>query len=178
MDKALVTGIVLVLVALAILGMVLSWRKKVKRDSRFQTVLPGTSVTLHNSAPIEFSGFYVATTLAVDPLHRLTLPGLGFRADAHLLVSAEGITISPRGEKNTFIPAAQIVQIHRTQVAIDKAVEKDGLTAISWSAWDTSRNETVEFTSFFRFSIPEIRLACEKALVSNFPNATSKEVPS
>ncbi|MEY4996771.1 MAG: hypothetical protein RLY59_175 [Actinomycetota bacterium] len=178
MDKALVTGILLVLVVLAILGMVLSWRKKVKRDSRFQIVLPGTSVTDHTSAPVEFSGFYVATTLAVDPLHRLTLPGLGFRADAHLLVSSDGITIAPRGEKNTFIPAAQIVQIYRTQVAIDKAVEKDGLTAISWSAWDTARNESVEFTSFFRFSIPEIRLACEKALVSNFPNATSKEVSS
>lgn len=178
MDKALVTGIVLALVLLAIAGMFLSWRKRVKRDSRFQIIVPGCSVTDHVSEPSEFSGMYVATTLAVDPLQRITLPGLSFRADAHLLVSSAGITIAPRGEKSTFIPAGQVVQIHRTQVTIDKAVEKDGLTAISWSAWDTASHELVEFTSFFRFSIPEVRLACENALTTSFPTATSKEVAS
>jgi hypothetical protein len=179
-DKALVTAVVLLLVALAITGMVLAWRKKVSRDRRFQILLPGTTNSDHQSAPLEFSGLYVATTLALDPLQRITLPGLAFRADAHLLVSASGVAIAPRGEKTTFIPAAQIVQIHRTQVTIDKAVEKDGLTAISWSAWDTTSQEQIEFTSYFRFSIPEVRLACENALTSHFPHATStsKEVAS
>ncbi len=178
MDKALVTGIVLALVLVAIAGMILSWRKRVARDSRFQVVAPDSTVIDHSSAPAEFSGLYVATTLAVDPLQRVTLPGLSFRADAHVLVSQDGVTIAPRGEKPTFIPAAQILQIHRTQVTIDKAVEKDGLTAISWSAWDTTTQELAEFTSFFRFSIPEVRLACENALTTSFPTATSKEVAS
>ena len=178
MDKALVTGIVLALVFLAIAGMILSWRKRVSRDARFQVVAPGSTVSDHTSAPSEFSGFYVATTLAADPLQRVTLAGLSFRADAHVLVSQDGVTIAPRGEKPTFIPATQILQIHRTQVTIDKAVEKDGLTAISWSAWDTSTQELVEFTSYFRFSIPQVRLACENALTRSFPNATSKEVAS
>lgn len=177
-DNIIVTVLVLALVVLAITGMTFSWRKRVARDARFQVVVPGASVVDHSNAPAEFSGLYVATTLAVDPLQRVTLPGLSFRADAHILVSRDGVTIAPRGEKPTFIPAAQILQIHRTQVAIDKAVEKDGLTAISWSAWDTTTQELVEFTSFFRFSIPEVRLACENALTTSFPNATSKEVAS
>ena len=180
MDKFLATVVVLALIALALTGMAIAWRKRVARDSRFQIVAPGAPVVSHSSAPAEFSGLYVATTLATDPLQRVTLPGLSFRADAHVLVSTDGLSIAPRGEKSTFIPAAQIVQIHRTQVAIDKAVEKDGLTAISWTAWDTLAQEDVEFTSFFRFSIPEVRLACENALTNSFPNAkaTSKEVAS
>jgi len=177
-DKVLATVVVLALIALALTGMAIAWRKRVARDSRFQIVSPGAPIVSHSSAPAEFSGLYVATTLASDPLQRVTLPGLSFRADAHVLVSTDGLSIAPRGEKSTFIPAAQIVQIHRTQVAIDKAVEKDGLTAVSWTAWDTLAQEDVEFTSYFRFSIPEVRLACENALTINFPNAkaTSKEV--
>lgn len=180
MDKVLATVVVVALVALAITGMVVAWRKRVARDSRFQIVAPGSAVVHHSSAPAEFSGLYVATTLATDPLQRVTLPGLSFRADAHVLISSDGLSIAPRGEKSTFIPATQILQIHRTQVAIDKAVEKDGLTAISWTAWDTLVQDDVEFTSFFRFAIPEVRLACENALTTNFPNAkaTSKEVAS
>jgi hypothetical protein len=179
-DKALVTAVVLLLVALAITGMVVAWRKQVSRDRRFQILLPGSTNSDHQSSPLEFSGLYVATTLALDPLQRITLPGLAFRADAHLLVSQSGVTIAPRGEKSTFIPSDQIVQIHRTQVTIDKAVEKDGLSAISWSGWDTTSQEQIEFTSYFRFSIPEVRLACENALTSHFPHATStsKEVAS
>lgn len=180
MDKVIATVVVLALIALAIIGMILAWRMRVARDSRFHISVPGATVVSHGSAPAEFSGLYVATTLAADPLQRVTLPGLSFRADAHVLVSSDGLSIAPRGEKITFIPAAQIVQIHRTQVAIDKAVEKDGLTALSWTAWDTLTQEKIEFTSFFRFSIPEVRLACENALTTNFPNAkaTSKEVAS
>jgi hypothetical protein len=179
-DKVIATIVVFGLISLAITGMVVSWRKKVARDSRFQIVAPGVTVVTHSSSPAEFSGLYVATTLAADPLQRVTLPGLSFRADSHVLVSSDGLSIAPRGEKPTFIPATQIVQIHRTQVAIDKAVEKDGLTAVSWRAWDTLALKDVEFTSFFRFSIPEVRLACENVLTTNFPNAqaTPKEVAS
>lgn len=178
MDKVLVSSIVIGLIALAIAGMIISWRKRVARDRRFSVLLPGTSTSSHNQAPAEFSGLYVATTLANDPLQRVALPGLAFRADSHLLISSEGVSIAPRGEKETFIPAAQIVQIHRTQVTIDKAVEKDGLTAVSWTAYDNELSESVEFTSYFRMSIPEVRVACENALTTYFPHATSKEVAS
>ncbi len=178
MDKVLVIVVVAVLIGLAITGMILSWRKRVARDARFSVLLPDAKVTVHSEAPREFSVLYVSTTLATDPLQRIALPGLGFRADAHLLVSADGLTIAPRGEKETFIPADQILQIHRNQVTIDRVVEKDGLTAVSWTAFDSTLGAPVEFTSFFRISSPEIRLACENALTTTFPNATSKEVSS
>lgn len=178
MDKVLVIVVVVVLIGLAITGMLMSWRKRVARDARFTVLLPGAKVNGHRVAPQEFSGLYVSTTPATNPLQRVALPGLGFRADAQLLVSADGITIAPRGEQETFIPAAQIVQIHRSQVTIDRVVEKDGLTALSWTAFDSALGEPVEFTSYFRISSPEIRLACENALTTTFPHATSKEVSS
>lgn len=177
-DKVLVSAVVLGLITLAIVAMIVAWRKRVVRDRRFSVLMPGAVITTHAEAPTEFSGLYVATTLASDPLQRVTLPGLAFRADSHLLISASGLSIAPRGEKETFIPAEQIVQIHRTQVTIDKAVEKDGLTAVSWTAFDNELAEPIEFTSFFRMSIPEVRMACENALTNYFPHATSKEVAS
>lgn len=178
MDKLLVTVVVLFLIGLAVTGMIMSWRKRVARDARFSVLLPDSSVFGHTVPPQEFSALYVSTTLATDPLQRVALPGLGFRADAHLLISADGLTIAPRGEKDTFIPAAQIVQIHRSQVTIDRVVEKDGLTALSWTAFDHTLGQPVEFTSYFRISSPEIRLAFENALTTTFPHATSKEVSS
>lgn len=178
MDKVIATVIVFSLIGLAVTGMILSWRKRVARDSRFSVVLPGVTAQGHLSSPQEFSALYVSTTLATNPLQRIALPGLAFRADAHLLVSGAGVTICPRGEKETFIPAAQIVQIHRSQVTIDRVVEKDGLTALSWTAFDHTLGEPIEFTSFFRISSPEIRLACENAMTATFPHATSKEVSS
>lgn len=178
MDKVLVIIVVLILIALAVTGMIVSWRKRVARDARFSVLLPEAAVVEHSVSPQEFSGLYVSTTLATDPLQRVALPGLGFRADAHLLISVDGLTIAPRGEKDTFIPANQIVQIHRSQVTIDRVVEKDGLTALSWTAFDRTLGEPVEFTSYFRISSPEIRLACENAMTTTFPHATSKEVSS
>lgn len=178
MDKVIGTIIVLSLISLAITGMIFSWRKRVARDARYSVVLPGVAESGHQASPQEFSALYVSTTLATNPLQRIALPGLAFRADAQLLVSKDGVTISPRGEKETFIPAAQMLQIHRSQVTIDRVVEKDGLTALSWTAFDNTLSEPIEFTSYFRISSPEIRLACENALATTFPHATSKEVSS
>ena len=61
MDKVLATVVVFALIALAITGMVIAWRKRVARDSRFQIVAPGAAPLSHSKAPAEFSGLYVAT---------------------------------------------------------------------------------------------------------------------
>jgi hypothetical protein len=179
-DKVIGAVVVFSIISLAITGMIVAWRKRVARDSRFSILFLDEAPTHHMSQPAEFSGLYVSTTLANNPLQRVTLPGLAFRADASVLVSIDGVTIAPRGEIHSFIPAHHILQIHRNQVTIDKAVEKDGLTAISWLAFDNLSLSEVELTSFFRFSIPEIRLACENSMSSLFPltNSSSKEVTS
>lgn len=180
MDKVIGTSIVVLLIALAVTSMIISWRKRVARDARFSVTLPQNVEVVQSESAREFSVLYVATALASNALQRVALPGLAFRADAHLLVSAQGVTIAPRGERPTFIPVQQILQVHRSQVTIDRVVEKDGLTAISWIAYDNQSSEPIEFTSYFRISIPEIRTACEEALTECFPHPadTSKEVAS
>lgn len=180
MDKVIGTSLVVLLIALAVTSMIISWRKRVARDARFTVALPHNSGVGQSESAREFSVLYVATTLASNALQRVALPGLAFRADAHLFVSAQGMTIAPRGEHPTFIPAQQIVQVHRSQVTIDRVVEKDGLTAISWIAFDNEASEPIEFTSYFRISIPEIRTACEDTLTEYFPQTadTPKEVAS
>lgn len=180
MDKVIGTTIVLVILFLALAAMFLAWRKRIALQSHYRAQVPGVTVTDHSDTPQSFDVFYVATTLASDALERITIPGLSFRAKAQLLVSQAGVTIKPLGEKSNFIASSQIIQIHRGQVTIDKAVEKDGLTAISWNGYDTVAQGPIELTSFFRISSPELRATCEQALTQNFPHATQspKEVAS
>lgn len=156
--------IVLVLIALAFTGMTLAWRKKVQRDSRFSLVVPGSSVSDITSQTTDFPCLYVATTLATDPLMRISIPGLTYRGQCIIGVNSSAMSISPEGEKSSIIPASQLIQLHRAQVAIDRVVEKDGLTAVSWNAFDTKLQGIVELTSFFRFQDFAARESCESLL--------------
>ncbi|MEY2698124.1 MAG: hypothetical protein RL720_80, partial [Actinomycetota bacterium] len=45
MDKVLASALVLLLIALAITGMILSWRKRVAADRRFSVLIPGSQVS-------------------------------------------------------------------------------------------------------------------------------------
>jgi hypothetical protein len=169
--------IVLVLIALSFTGMILAWRKKAQRDSRFSLSVPGSPISDKSDIETVYSCLYVATTLATDPLMRISIPGLTYRAQCSIGVSSAGMSISPEGEKTSFIPTSQLIQLHRAQVAIDRVVEKDGLTAVSWNAFDTQIQDIVELTSFFRFQDFDSREECESS-IQKLIDQNKKEVTS
>ena len=177
MNETWGTIIVLVLITLSFTGMILAWRKKAQRDSRFSLSVPGSPIPDSSESETVYSCLYVATTLATDPMMRISIPGLTYRAQSNIGVSSAGISISPEGEKTSFIPASQLIQLHRAQVTIDRVVEKDGLTAVSWSAFDTQIQDIVELTSFFRFQDFDSREKCESA-VQKLIDQNKKEVTS
>lgn len=157
--------------------MIIAWRKRIKHSARFSLVVPGNAQSSSSQTDL-FSCLYVATTLATDSLARVAIPGLAYRAQATVGISQEAFLIRPQGEAESVIPAAQILQLHTSQVTIDKAVEKDGLSAVSWQAFDTSINEIVELTSFFRFSDLTERKAFENTFYNVFSHVIKKEVSS
>jgi hypothetical protein len=169
--------IVLVLIALSLAAMTLAWRKKAQRDSRFSLIVPGFTPSVEDSPETNYRCLYVATTLATDPLMRISIPGLTYRAQCSIGVSLAGLSISPEGENISHIPASQLIQLHRAQVAIDRVVEKDGLTAVSWNAFDTKIQDIVELTSFFRFQDFASRDECESS-IQKLIDHNKKEVSS
>lgn len=80
----------------------------------------------------ESDGLYVATTVADQPLERIAVGGLGFRARAAVVVFERGVVLGLAGEPDAFLPAARIDGVERSTYTIDRVVERGGLAKISW----------------------------------------------
>jgi hypothetical protein len=149
--------IVAAIIALAFWGMYRSWKRRTRESaltvaSKFRGSVTDTDTDTDTAV---FTVFYVATTPTESPLQRLNLPGLAFRAKARILIFAHHIEIAPAGETPTVMSATSFLGVRRARVAIDKVVEKDGLTAIDWVATNSSTGQRSLVTSFLR--VPNIR---------------------
>ena len=134
--------LVIVLIALALTGMVIGWRRS-KRAVALPP-LPSAPADLGDLIG-EFEGLYLSTTLTADPYRRVTSRGLGFRERGTVSVTSAGFTL-PNG---VFIPDDSVTAVGRASWTIDRGVEPDGLNAISWTLGDA------ELTSYLRLEQPE-----------------------
>ena len=76
---------------------------------------------------------YVATTVAGEPLNRVTAHGMGSRGFGKVTISIDGLLIERNGERPIGIPAAQVVSAEKATATIDRGVETDGLIQINWT---------------------------------------------
>ena len=143
-------GALLVMVAVALVLLALgvwAWRRRTRRDSGLTAPFGELPAGAVQTAAI--SGLYVATTRHDEPLERLAIRGLGFRSRVDVIVAAggadAGVAIDLTGHPRLFIPAARVVSVDQATVAIDRVVEKRGLTRLSWLIDDET---TVD--SYFR----------------------------
>ena len=81
----------------------------------------------------EADGLYLATTFAGRPLDRVSAHGLGFRARAHVTVTAAGVRIDRDGAAPIDLPAAGVTGAGTATWTIDRTVEPGGLTVLAWS---------------------------------------------
>lgn len=164
MDRVLPTvGILAVLILVAALA-VAGWRRRVRRDASAGAGYPAPQA---RSAPLAAAEvLYVATTRAGEPLERLALPGLAFRARGEMSVSAEGIDLSLRGEDPVFIPAPALTGAGEATVTIDRVVERDGLVRLGWT---TSGGASAD--SYFRVIDPAGRGPLTAAIHAILPAA-------
>ncbi|TFD67934.1 hypothetical protein [Cryobacterium ruanii] len=151
-----------IITALVLLGVLIlmwrSWRNRSRRDASLTAgyPMPGTAGVTLASAEV----YYVATTPRDAPLERLAISGLGFRARAAVTVTDAGIALDLDGNQPVFVPAGSIDAVGSAQVAIDRAVETDGLVRLSWrlaagGAADTVDRRAVD--SFIRIIHPNDR---------------------
>ncbi|MEO6200717.1 MAG: hypothetical protein ABIX44_06085 [Cryobacterium sp.] len=150
MDRAVPT-LIIVAVLLGLLALMLrSWRARARRDAQ---LVPGHPQPNGEATPLaEARVNYVATTPRERPLERLAIRGLGFRARGALTVTDAGVSVDLPGEQAVFIPAEAIEVLTPATVAIDRAVETDGLLRLGWRLHDTdtASGDLVSVDSYFR----------------------------
>jgi hypothetical protein len=119
-----------VVVALAIIGW--TTRRRRQRGIPSPEPMPADIGTVRG----EFDGFYVSTTLDGQPLNRVAVRGLGFRARATIAVADLGIVLALPGN-NVFVPREHIREVTRANYTIDRVVEPGGLVLLAWTLGTT-----------------------------------------
>jgi len=144
MDR-LVPGVLVTLFLVLVLGaMFWAWRGRKRRQAAFGTAVEAPPTAARGSELRRASVLYVATTVAGQPLERLTIPGLAFRGRGEMAVFEQGVSISIPGEVETFIPREQLRSIGTSTWAIDRVVETGGLVRLDWTRQNTDGPADVE----------------------------------
>jgi len=134
-DRTFLAGLVLAFLVLLLALMYLGWRRRRRRQSGIPRPLP---VPAERGADLAAEdGLYVATTSADEPLDRIAVGGLGFRARASVAVSESGVVLALAGEPDAFIPAGDLRGVDRSTAVIDRVVERGGLARIAWTLGGT-----------------------------------------
>lgn len=131
------------LVALAVLlAWGLMWAGWKRRQARQSDVpaLPAAPAGLVDRAAAEgIEGTYVSTTLADQPLERVTAHGLGATGVAHLMVAddASGLVIARGGAADIFVPTPALVDVRIESMRAGKATPH-GLVVVEWRLGERS----------------------------------------
>jgi hypothetical protein len=166
-DKQLSATLVIVFLAVVLLLMVLGWRARKRRQSvlgepQHPPADLGTSLG-------QFPGLYVATTIGGEPLDRVAVRGLGFRARTTVGVSTAGVLIPVAGQRDTFIPATDLTGVERATWTIDRVVETGGLVVVRWILDGTAVD------SYFRVEDSDGLLAALASVAPDVSTSTERD---
>ncbi|MBN9142011.1 MAG: hypothetical protein J0H23_14440 [Micrococcales bacterium] len=137
MDERVIPAlVVLAMVLIAFAFMALGWRNRRRRQSALD-VVPVPPAEVGEELARE-RVLYVATTLAEQPLERVVVQGLAFRAQGEVRIARGGIVLDLAGARPAFIPVADIRGVGLATWAIDRGVEEGGLVFVRWELGGTA----------------------------------------
>lgn len=119
--------------ALILLLMFTSWRRRMRRDAALNAPL---GVPEHAEVQSRFEVLYVSTTRHDEPLERLTVRPLAYRARGELIITDRGVALALDGTPTVFLASHRLVQVNRATVTIDRVVEPGGLIRLVWHVAD------------------------------------------
>lgn len=175
MSSRTVATIIILLVLVGVLLLMLrSWRRRTARDAALTAGYPQPADLGRPLASA--AALYVATTPRDQPLERLAITGLGFRARGGVTVTTAGVLLELAGSPALFIPMDAVEGVADATWAIDRAVEPGGLMLIGWRLAPATTTATTTATapqdtpasvdSYFRFSDPADRRSIGEAIRS------------
>lgn len=128
-------AITIAVAVLILLSMYLAWRRRLRRDAVHVAPM---GVPEHAEVLARHAVLYVSTTRHDQPLERLAITPLAYRARGELAVTDRGAALCLDGTPTVFLASAKLVQVDRATVTIDRVVEPDGLVRIAWNVDDAT----------------------------------------
>lgn len=148
MDKSGFMALCVVLLVVLLALMLLGWSGRRRRQ---QSLPSPRRLAGDPGRPVfESAVHYVATTTAGDPLDRVAVGGLGFRARAVVSVTGTGVVLTIPGQHPFWFPAADLRGVDRSTWTIDRVVERDGLVLLAWNLVADS-GDAVPVDTYLRF---------------------------
>ena len=127
----------MVVLALLLLGLAWwGWQGRRRRFAHLEGAL--VRAVPASSSLLSFRGLYVATTVADQPLERVPVGPLSFRAKAKFSLHPEGVVVAAQGEKPVLLDASRGIEAGLATWTIDRVVEPEGLVMIRWNLGGTS----------------------------------------
>lgn len=126
-DLAVLLTILLAVVIIA--AILFAWRARLRRDSGISAPL---GVPEHAEVTERVEVLYVATTRHDEPLERVAVKPLEYRARGELVLTDRGAALSLDGSPTVFLASERLVAADLATVAIDRVVEPNGLVRIVW----------------------------------------------
>ena len=152
MDRSMLMAIVVAFLCLLLLLMVVGWRRRQKRQAGLPR--PATPPADAGAELMTAEAFYVATTIAGEPLNRVAVAGLGYRARAVVTLAERGLTLRIPGQDSIFIPSDAIDTVEKATWTIDRVVETDGLVLVRWTLGQSGDGTQVD--SYLRIIQPAV----------------------
>lgn len=132
-NRDLAVAIMIGLAVVVLTAMLLAWRRRIARDAG---LIAPIGVPEHAEVRHRFGVLYVSTTRNEQPLERLALKPLAYRARGETAVTDRGIALALDGAPTVFIATSRLVDIDRATVTIDRVVEPGGLIRLVWNVND------------------------------------------
>lgn len=133
--RDIAVAITIAVAILILLTMLFAWRRRLRRDSGHVAPI---GVPEHAEVLSRHEVLYVSTTRHDQPLERLAIAPLAYRARGELAVTDRGIALCLDGEPTVFLSSATLVSVDRATVTIDRIVEPGGLVRVSWNTEDAT----------------------------------------
>jgi len=126
-------GALLLMIGIAVVALgLMAWGWWRRRKRHAHLAAPSGQIPSGAEVRAVFAGLYVATTAHDAALERLAIRGLAYRATVIVTVTDAGVALDLAGEERIFLSTERILSASQATVAIDRVVERDGLTRVSW----------------------------------------------
>ncbi|WP_242684461.1 hypothetical protein [Microbacterium sp. SD291] len=131
--RDLAIAITIAVALLVLLSMLFAWRRRLRRDSALSAPL---GVPEHAEVTDRHEVLYVSTTRHDQPLERIAMSPLAYRARGEAAVTDRGLALCLDGAPTVFLASSRLVGVDRATVTIDRVVEPGGLVRVAWSVDD------------------------------------------